>query len=819
MSPRRPHCFLHGNLVWRSAEDVWAAYRLEGESYPGLSLNRKLELKERIEAFAYAIETDFQLIRSARSWSVDRYAERALATLDPRRGHPDAFRAYLDEHRRRLAARRIVRPELFAFVRLGPPAHAAAGRRLAELWRAFQASLGIRDGRAISRKRLAELRHAEERAFDRVFDQMACERARSGEIAALIRSGYTRGIAEPRVDPNWRPQAIWVDTEEGGGFEPYEHDLMRLHESRLRIEPRSLRVDSEAGSSHQALLVCGALPDEASFPGSEVELLFAPLECGFPVDAVYTAEWIPNRAAQKLAQKRMVDADQQAKEEAFGEHGPTVGTTERTQAARELQARLGATDRPPFLRSAITLALGAATPAELEERVDRLRSEFGRVELHRPLGEQHRLFLGAMPAQPFPVRDYLAHLLPEQLGAMVPTAISHAGSEIGPYLGYGLTGSRSPVQLDLAEASRTDRPPTILLTGSLGSGKTLALEILLYQAFLQGSAPIVDIDPKGDHRLDRLPGVADRMEAIELGPDERYAGLLDPMRVGREETRQELAYGFLVGILPDPVPPQWQTKIRRAIATVEAAGGRTTGEVLAELRAIDADGGDCAEALEVHLGAGLASLGFRRAGQAPAEVGDAQLVSLRIRNLVTATPEVRRSELQEDERVSHAVLRLVAAYALRLCAADTRTHSVLALDEAWALLRDAQGRALLDRLSRMGRSMNITPLLASQMVGDAEALEPLVGTYLAFGVETESEAERSLELLRLDPDDEALRQRLISFRAGRCYLRDIAGRAIPMQVDPGEELLAALGTTPAVGAPVAVPAERPEELAADAAAP
>jgi AAA domain-containing protein len=821
MSLRPPHYFLHGNLVWRSPDDVWAGYRLDGQSYPGLSLNRKVELKERIEAFAYAIETDFQLIRSAREWSADRYAERALTTLDPRRGQPEAFRAYLEEHRRRLASRGVVRPELFAFVRLGPPAHAGAPR-LAELWRGLQAGLGMRDARAISRKRLAELRRAEERAFDRVSDQLPCERARSGEIAALVRSAYTRGVGEPHVDPHWRAQAIWVDTEEGGAFEPYEHDLMRLHESRVQIEPRALRVDSEAGTSHQALLVCGALLDEGAFPGSDMELLFAPLECGFPVDAVYTAEWIPNRAAQKLAQKRMVDADQQATEEAYGEHGATVGTTDRSYAARELQARLGASDRPPFLRSAITLCVGAAGADELEERVDRLRSEFGRVELHRPLGEQHRLFLGAMPAQPFPVRDYLAHLLPEQLGAMVPTAISHAGSEIGPYLGYALTGSRSPVQLDLAEASRTDRPPTILLTGSLGSGKTIALETLLYQAYLQGSSPIVDIDPKGDHRLDRLPGVAHRLEAIELGPDERYRGLLDPMRVGTAATRQDLAYGFLVGILPDPVPAEWRTKIRRAIAAADAAGGGTTGQVLDQLRAIDPVGAACAEALEVHLEAGLAKLGFGRPGQALPEVGGAQVVSLRIRNLVTVKPDVRRSELHEDERVSQAVLRLVAAYALRLCAADTHTHSVLALDEAWALLLDNQGQALLDRLSRMGRSMNITPLLASQIVGDAEILEPLVGTYLAFGVETEAEAERSLELLRLDPDDEALRQRLISFRAGRCYLRDVAGRAIPMRVDPGEELLAALGTTPTphgtAPALPALPDDEPEELAAGAAA-
>ncbi len=572
----------------------------------------------------------------------------------------------------------------------------------------------------------------------------------------------------------------------------------------MTIEPRALRVESEAGTSHQALLVVGALPDEAVFPGADVELLFAPLECGFPVDAVFTAEWVANRSAQKLAQKRMVDADQQAKRGGASastarRSGPPTAPTPRASSRRVSAPRIAR--RSCARRSPSRLARRVAE--ELEERVERLRAEFGRVELHRPLGEQHRLFLGAMPAQPFPVRDYLAHLLPEQLGAMVPTAISHAGSEIGPYIGYALTGSRAPIQFDLAEASRTDRPPTVLLTGSLGSGKTMALETLLYQAFLQGSSPIVDIDPKGDHRLDRLPGVAERMEAIELGPDERYRGLLDPMRVGTEETR---AGPHLRLSGRDPARAgagaSGRRRSARAIAAAEAAGARTTGEVFDELRRSHAVGAsDCAEALEVHLEAGLAQLGYGQPGQELPTSAAPQVVSLRIRNLARPLPD---GAARSFRRTSGSARRCCG------CSPPTRfgsapptrtTHSVLALDEAWALLTDSQGQALLDRLSRMGRSMNITPILASQIVGDAAALEPLVGTYLAFGVETEAEAERALELLRLDPDDEVLRQRLLGFRAGRCYLRDVEGRAIPMRIDPGEELLAALDTTPQLRPP------------------
>lgn len=794
---RRPHYFLHGNLVFASGpEDAWAAYRLEGQSYPGLSANRKLELKERIEAFAYSVETDFQLIRSARAWSLDRYLERALSTLDPRTGHAEAFRAYLAAQGERLAARQVVRPELFCLVRLGPPAGAQnAGARVRRGLRELAGALGLAEARGLGEAQLAELRRREERAFDRVGDYLPCERARSGEIARLIRAAYGRGLGALEVDPHWRPEAIWTDPE-GGRFEPAEHDLLRLHESRVTVEARSLRVETELGSSHQALLVLGALPEEASFPGADAELLFSPLELGFPVDAIFSCEWVPNRAAQKLAQKRAIDAEQQAGEEGHGQRGTSSRTARKVADARELEDRLGASDHPPFLRSAVALSVGAPGAEELEERVERLRAEFSPVRVHRPLGEQHRLFLAAMPAQSFPVRDYLAHLLPEQLGAMVPTAISHAGSEIGPYIGYALTGSRSPIQFDAGEASRQSRPPTVLLTGSLGSGKTMALETLLYQAFLQGSSPIVDIDPKGDHRLERLPGVAEAMETIELGPSERYRGLLDPMRIGTAESREDLTYSFLTTILPGPVPAEWQTEIRAAVALAAKAGARSTGEVLAELRTGTPAALDAARALEVHLEAGLARLGYSEPGRELPEVGSAQVVSLRIRNLARPLPGTRRSELQEDERISQAIVRLLAAYALRLCSEDEATHSVLALDEAWALLTDSQGRALMDRLSRMGRSMNITPILASQIVGDAGELENLVGSYFAFGVETEGEAERALALLRLDADDELLRSRLIGFRAGRCYFRDVDGRVVPMRIDPEPELLAALDTTP-----------------------
>jgi hypothetical protein len=799
---RQPHYFFWGNLVLRAPTDAWAVYRLTGHSYPGLSEARKVEVGERLEALAYTIEADFQILRVSRVFDGAEYARCAMSTLDPNHGDREGFEHHIEEHRSDFERRGAVRPEVYLAVRLGGASQSGALGGLlggvSAAWDRFAGLFGIDEPRGIGSAQLNALRQAEEAVFERVLGYLDCRRVGSQLLATLVRRAYTRGLGEPQVDAEFAPQALsFLDPGGEERFEPYGYDLLRLHESRVTVGLRSLEVDSECGHSHQAQLVVGALPEEAVVPGPAAELMFTPLEVGFPVDATLSVEFIANREARRQVAKRKVDADQIAREEASSDHGPSLEAAERPHLARELEGVLGAGDRPPLLRSSLLISVGARSAEELEERVERLHDSYGRVQLHRPAGEQHRLFLASLPATVFPLPEYKEHLLPDQLGAMVPHAVSQAGSQIGPYIGHTLSGSRSPVLFDLAEACQRSRPPTCLLAGSLGSGKTICLELAVWQAFLQGSGPIVDIDPKGDHRLERLPGVEGKIETIELSGEERYRGLLDPMRIGAEETREDLTYNFLVSILPAPVKPEWQTQLRLAISEAVAAEARSCAEILACLKESEnPDANGVGRAVEVHGQGGLARLGLATSEARLPEVGGAPIVSLRIRNLALPFAGTARADLLEEERISLAVLRLLAAYALRLCATDTTRHSVLAMDEAWALTADTQGRALLERISRLGRSQNITPILATQMLGDAAELEPLVGALFAFGVETEVEARKALALLRLDEDDEGAIQQLLGYREGRCYLRDFEGQVAPVQIEPPAWLLGELDTTP-----------------------
>jgi hypothetical protein len=128
---------------------------------------------------------------------------------------------------------------------------------------------------------------------------------------------------------------------------------------------------------------------------------------------------------------------------------------------------------------------------------------------------------------------------------------------------------------------------------------------------------------------------------------------------------------------------------------------------------------------------------------------------------------------------------------------DWSRHKVLVFDEAWMLLGDSAGRSLVQRINRLCRSQNATPILATQALADIDELDNLIGAFFCFGVETEREAERVLRLLGMDAGDRRLRSQLQSFRRGRCLMRDYYGRVAPVQIDLVDpHLLDILDTTP-----------------------
>jgi hypothetical protein len=797
---RFPLRYTRRNVLLGPGGEAAALYRVGTLSFPWLPASEKWALLHRLEDLVALLGADLSIWRVARSYPADRY-EAGLATLaDPRHADEGRWRSFLRSQQGRLASLDSHVPEVYLAISL-TDGRGAGGplRSLGRARRRLEELAGVGAPSPIPASELRALAEAERSAFGRAACAIDLRPATTAELQWLLRRAACRGLGEPGTEASWEPDALIIDDEEGEpSYEPLGSDLWSLANAPMREDPGrppSLVVESELGDSHQAFLCLGSLAEEARFPGA-AELLFEPLEGAGPVDAVLHADLVANREALAQVRRRVLDAEHAYREQLAGSPtGPGAHAEEDRELAREYEATLSSVARPPMLRASISLAVGASDPETLEARVTTLRERFGEVALHRPRGLQHALFLDHLPRPDGgAVTDYRRQMTAEQVAATVPVASAAVGSEGGVYLGFD-PGARRPVRFDPTEAPRDSRPSAVLLTGTLGSGKTIAAQAIAHAALLRGSV-VIDFDPKPDHRLAELPGLDGEMRVLELSADPEHRGKLDPLAIGLPELREELASSYLLELLRDP-PPSWEVAIDRAVRdAVREEDGSLRG-VVERLHGAGAPGSrEAADALEVIADFGLARLGFADGAAGPDAVAVSSLTTIRMPGLNLPEPGTARAAYTRSERVSVATLALVAALALKLISGDRSRHKLVVLDEAWALFASSQGRALLNRLVRLGRAFNATILLVSQRVEDLGELSQLVGVSLLFGQDSVRAAAAGIEAIGLDPQEGGLAQRLTEYRRGRCLMRDLAGRVGEVQVDPLPDLLAALDTSP-----------------------
>ncbi len=221
----------------------------------------------------------------------------------------------------------------------------------------------MRDRRLL---RASELEFARVRA-DRVHARLEGflpVRAVSGvELQWLVRRAFCRGLGEPVVDGLHEPRALAFERNGEAVLAPLEGDVLRWAESEIEHRGRFLRVESELGTSWQAELVLGALPERVTFPGAGAELMFDPPESlPFGIDIAMCARFLPSELALRLARRRIQDADQILRAESAGDQGVSDQGYERTQEARDLLSYLQASSKPPLLSATIAIAIGAADP-------------------------------------------------------------------------------------------------------------------------------------------------------------------------------------------------------------------------------------------------------------------------------------------------------------------------------------------------------------------------------------------------------------------------------------------------------------------------
>jgi hypothetical protein len=294
------------------------------------------------------------------------------------------------------------------------------------------------------------------------------------------------------------------------------------------------------------------------------------------------------------------------------------------------------------------------------------------------------------------------------------------------------------------------------------------------------------------------------VHVIELTGAEDNRGLLDPLVVAPEALREDLASTYLVEILPE-APARWKTQIRAAVKHVLVESvDPSCQRVLAYLRTGNDAAREAGAELEVWADSGLGRLAFGDGMRAAARA-ELPVTTIKAPGLALPPPGVARADYDDTDRLGVATQRLLVGYAMRLVQGDRRRSKVVHMDEAHAQLRPGVGRQFLDRINRMGRSMNATLMLSTQLLAEVGDLESLIGTRLIFGQETEAEARAVLPIVGLDPTNDRLVKMLRDFTAGRCLMRGIDDRVAAIQIDVMDpEILRILDTNPSAHAPVEV---------------
>lgn len=774
---RLPIRSVRGNLVTVSATDVWAVFAIRLRSYQTEPARRKGALVAELEAFAKAADADFQILRVYRAVDADAYARR-LRKDPPPGTHREELNVYLEEQRKALARLKSWTPSTFLCVSLSEPmgdfqarASRAFERTPGEVWRM------MRQRGSLSDKELWERATA---MSARVRDLLGARPATPEEIQWLIRRSFRRGLPEG-------------ERATSGGISDAAHWFA---EDRVEHRHRHLRIDGEEGESWQAGLVLGEM-DDADLFSRAAELMFTPLEDhGFPIDAALSLRWVSSEEAKRRLKHRFRRTANQLREEEMTEHGALGESHERAERAREFVDRIAALQEP-LLMGSLSFMVSAQSHSELNARVAALKRSYP-WDLHRPFGDQLDVWLQHFPGQRSRVRGFDRPYTPEQIGAMVPHATHDAGSKTKSafYLAHSARG-RAPVFLDLREGSGTNRPPTIALLGTLGGGKTIALQVLLWQAFLYG-ARIVDVDPKGDHRFHLLPEVASHVRRTVLGASLEFAGMLDPLRIAPDTERHDAAATFLIDVLPR-VDGEVETAINGAITRVLADHGQRAccHEVIHVLLASDnEDERKAGRMLASYANGGISQLGFARLSDPLPDLASEQVTYLQVRALKRADVKTVRSEMSQSQRHGRAVLQLVALYAMKILGEDRRRMKVVAFDEASFLAQDAVGQQLLDTLARWARSELATPILSSQLLGDVADQDNLIGHWFAFSMRSRVHARKMLEAMELDADGPLSIAMTERFGEGRALYRDLHGRCEEIQIDVDSRLLRALSTNP-----------------------
>lgn len=667
------------------------------------------------------------------------------------------------------------------------------------------------------------------------------------DIERLIRSPFWRGLKTPKLRSKeayfdsttreyqkskpWKPAYSSLTLNGKKVLRPLKRDILTLCEGEVNISPKHLEIkhikNGEEISSFQQYIVISGLPD-MHFPSGR-EWIYELKDLPFPVWTSIRFEKKNYEIVANDINKRRKDLDDQIEhiKEAPGDD------VKMPQMYMEQDAELDAakytveSEKKPFLYTTTIIAVASDNLIECQERAKVVQDYFddNDIETQMPIGDQWELFNEMLiGSKRYAANDYIKPLTPEYLaGSMIG-----ANNMIGDPLGFpiGTTGMLGKsVKYNPFRAPEINESPAVSFTGTLGRGKSLLANLIAILVALIGGRVLIN-DPKGERGnwSEVLTWLKPYINIIELSPAKEYKGTLDIYQImlrslGKNPTEKQKyeaakqASEYALSILGTIAG--YKTTDERMEYLADAVNEVTKDENPAMMKVIYTLG-RMAEKAESEQTRDMykrlektfinrinnTTYGHLLFGEGTEDVIDITkpLNILQTQNFIIPPEGKAEEDFTYQERVGMATLICTSAIGMLFAMQSREYFKLYIQDENSVFKRSTQGKAMQNRMIKMGRTENAGIYLIGQNisdVGETEDIKANIGVRFAFGTKALGEAKEILKYMGLNEESKELQEMLIDLPTGVCLMKDLEGRVSMIAVDPiFEEFLEAFDTKP-----------------------
>lgn len=537
---------------------------------------------------------------------------------------------------------------------------------------------------------------------------------------------------------------------------------------------RYLRLDNAEGVRYITFLTAAVYPDFVDAPG--FDLLYGLQSLGLPVEAQLWWKQKGNKEAKSFASRQKKRA--QSNVENSHEASYFSMMDQEVSAQAELLENEIQSTQDPVNMVQLVFSVVADDPEELTYYVKFLEdyTEARGVTLHQSASDQSEYYDAWCPQARWTPMGFSFPMLPGRTAATaLPGACDHLGDSSGLPKGM-LTTNGSIFRLNFSFGAQADQTSNIVIVGQSGAGKTHLSGDIVRDTLLTVPSRGLMMDLKDEHvHWENAPGLTGMVQYVELD-GRKHPGALDPFhivqKVDQEEISEyedaeshrlskakEIALDMIFQSLgvseADPTIIKYQNVVLRAInATCSTSHPSMAMVISALLDSENEMAREIGENLQGVQSNPLGGLIFGKSHTKPMEFPPTGLIILGIKNI--NLPDTGHKAVKSTEKVSEACMTGISALVEQFLIDGKQkgTFSFFVGDEGYFYMKSTSGSHQIERNFRLGRSKFCGNILCTQNPSDIpETLLNHVSYYICLGTKENSETERAMKALGLDPNN------------------------------------------------------------------